>query len=71
MDETVIETTAKIAHYLGISKRTLHRRIPEMKSAGVIFYKLRRAANGGKERIAYSFPSLLQRFEIVRNNPEK
>ena len=70
MEEKIIETTDKIAEYLGISRRTLCRRIPEMKQAGAIFYKIRRARNGGRERVAYSFPSLLQRYLILTNAPE-
>jgi predicted transcriptional regulator len=69
--ETVIETQVEIADYLGISVRTLSRRVPEMKTAGILFYKFRRAKNGGKERICYTFPSLLQRFEILRNYPDQ
>jgi predicted transcriptional regulator len=69
--ETVIETQPKIAEYLGISTRTLSRRVPEMKRVGILFYKIRRAKNGGKEKICYTFPSLLQRFEILRNYPDQ
>lgn len=71
MDEKPIETQNAIAEFMGISRRTLNRRLKDMKQAGCIFKKKRRAKNGGIEIVYWSWPSLLQRYEIMRNAEEE
>jgi predicted transcriptional regulator len=71
MEEKAIERQDLIAEYMGISRRTLCRKIPHMREVGAILYKIKRAKNGGKQKVCYSFPSLLQRFLILENTSKK
>lgn len=67
MEEERLETADRIAKYIGVHRTTLYRGyLPDMREAGIIFTKIRRAKNGGKERIIFTFPSMIQRFLVLR-----
>jgi hypothetical protein len=67
MEEERIDTAGKIADYIGVHRATLYRSyLPDMRKSGIIFKRFRRARNGGKERIIFTFGSMIQRFLIMR-----
>jgi len=56
-----------LAEYVGVSKRTLMRRRDELKSAGVIYYRIKIMQNGGKQRVMFWFPTAILSYFLKKS----
>ena len=65
--ERMKEGWTALSEFLGISKRSLHRRKDELKSAGVIFYRVRIMPNKGKQRVLCWFPRVILSYFIKKS----
>ncbi len=58
-----------ISEYLGWPLSTLYTRVPEFKEAGIWLSRIR--GSGVRHRAVYTFPSLLQRWLILKEQEKQ
>ena len=65
--EAALITWEAIAKYLGWSLSKVKKRGPELKAAGVVWVTWR-GRPPHRSRVAFTFPSLLQRWLIIKSS---